>query len=438
MTVSGQSQISYGYDNADRLTSITQGSANVGFTYDSADRRTVLTLPNGVTVESAYDAASQLTGLTYKLGSNTLGNLTYTYDEAGNRLTTGGSWARTGLPAAVASATYDAANQIATWGSTSFTYDNNGNLTNDGSKTYTWNTRNQLTSSTGPLSGSFAYDGLWRRRAKTIAGTTTQFLYDGLNPVQELNGGGAAANLLTGLGIDQFLTRSDADGVRSYLTDILGNTLALADGSGTVQTEYKYEPFGGTTTTGASTTNALAFTGREVDGMGTGLYYYRGRYYDPQLHRFLSEDPINFEGGDFNLHAYAGNSPTNFVDPRGTNSVVALPLPTPIIGSGISVPVIAGAAAASAAVWCAFDPRCRRHAECAAKWIRDVARCVGDGLKCPDEDKLAECIRAAAESYRRCLHGSPEVIPGGRYGHPPNTRPRPSPEGYPRPAPRRP
>jgi hypothetical protein len=82
-----------------------------------------------VTVESTYDAASQLTSLTYKLGSNTLGDLTYTYDVAGNRLTTGGSWARTGLPGALASATYDAANQIATWASTSFTYDSNGNLT---------------------------------------------------------------------------------------------------------------------------------------------------------------------------------------------------------------------------------------------------------------------------------------------------------------------
>jgi YD repeat-containing protein len=108
MQVAGQTSISYGYDNADRLTSITQGSASVGFTYDTADRRTVLTLPNGTTVESTYDAASQVTALTYKLGANTLGDLTYTYDAGGNRTVVGGSWARTTLPTALALATYNA------------------------------------------------------------------------------------------------------------------------------------------------------------------------------------------------------------------------------------------------------------------------------------------------------------------------------------------
>lgn len=109
-----------------------------------------------------------------------------------------GSYARSGLPAALTSATYDDANQIATFGGTTFSYDANGNLTNDGVRSYTWNARNQLASLTGPVSGSFAYDGVGRRRSKTIGSTTTGFLYDGLNPVQELSGGTPTANLLTG------------------------------------------------------------------------------------------------------------------------------------------------------------------------------------------------------------------------------------------------
>ena len=80
----------------------------------------------------------------------------------------------------------------------SFSYDDNGNLTSDGVRTYTWNARNQLASLTGPVNGSFAYDGFGRRRSKTIGGTTTQFLYDGFNPVQELSSGTPTANLLTG------------------------------------------------------------------------------------------------------------------------------------------------------------------------------------------------------------------------------------------------
>jgi hypothetical protein len=117
----------------------------------------------------------------------------------------------------------------------SFTYDDNGNLTGDGVRSYTWDERNQLASFTGPVNGSFPYDGVGRRRAKTIGGTTTQFLYGGLNLLQELSGGSPVANLLTGLGIDEYFTRTDAAGMRHFLTDALGSSVALLDGSGCSQ-----------------------------------------------------------------------------------------------------------------------------------------------------------------------------------------------------------
>jgi RHS repeat-associated protein len=308
MTVAGQTAVSYSYDSADRLTGVTRGTPTVTVAYDNADKRTSLTLPNGIVVEYAYDDDSRLTGLTYKLGMSTLGTLTYGYDVTGQRTTVGGTYARTGLPAALASATYDNANQVATFGGTSFSYDDNGNLTSDGVRSYTWNARDQLASLTGPVNGSFAYDGFGRRRSKTIGGTTTQFLYDGPNPVQELASGTPTANLLTGLAIDEFFTRTDSVGVRNYLTDALGSSVALADGSGAVQTEYSYEPFGATTTSGSGTTSSFGFTGREADG--TGLYYYRARYYHPATQRFVSEDPLGFDGGDVNLQAYVSNAPT--------------------------------------------------------------------------------------------------------------------------------
>ena len=47
------------------------------------------------------------------------------------------------------------------------------------------------------------------------------------------------------------------------------------------------------------------------------LYYYRARYYDPTLERFISEDPIEFESNDFNFYRYVGNDPVNLVDPEG-------------------------------------------------------------------------------------------------------------------------
>src|SRR2546425_5732719 len=185
MTVAGQTMVSYAYDNADRLASITQGSSVVGFTYDNADRRTLLTLPNGVATEYAYDAASRVTGLTYKNGPNTLGTLTYAYDASSQRHRVGGTWTRTGLPQAVASATYDAGNHQLTLGSQTLAYDLNGNLMTDGTNIYTWNARNRLAATSGPVPASFLYDAAGRRSMKTISGSSTSFLYDGLNPAQE-------------------------------------------------------------------------------------------------------------------------------------------------------------------------------------------------------------------------------------------------------------
>jgi RHS repeat-associated protein len=148
-----------------------------------------------------------------------------------------------------------------------------------------------------------------------VQGVTTNFVYDGLNPVQEKNGATVTANLLTGLGIDQVFTRTDGTGTREFFTDGLGSTVALANTSGAVQTSYTYEPFGGTTQTGSANTNSYKYTGREDDG--TGLYYYRARYYSPRLQRFVSEDPIGFGGRDANLYRYVGGDPVSSRDPSG-------------------------------------------------------------------------------------------------------------------------
>ena len=140
MTVAGQPAVNYTYDNANRLTQIAQGTSTVTIAYDDADRRTSATYPNGNKIEYAYNAASELTSLTYKSGTTTIGDLTYTYDAAGNRIKTGGSFARSNLPPALATVSYNANNQQTTFGSNTLTYDLNGNLAtvDDGSDTTTY------------------------------------------------------------------------------------------------------------------------------------------------------------------------------------------------------------------------------------------------------------------------------------------------------------
>jgi RHS repeat-associated protein len=258
-------------------------------------------------IQYTYDRNGRLTSVTDKTG-----NTAIYADVAGRRTSMGGSLARVGLPAALSSASFDAANRMTSRGGVTMTYDANGNLTNDGSQTYTWNSRDQLTA---VGSASFAYDAGGRRRSRTVAGGTTGLLYDGANPIQEIVGGSPSANVLGGMAMDEVYQRTDAAGTRSLQVDGLNSTLGLLDSSGSATTQYTYEPFGGTTVSGSASGNGFQYTGREADG--TGLMYYRARYYAPDQQRFIAEDPIGFDGGDTNLYSYVGNNSTGEVDPEG-------------------------------------------------------------------------------------------------------------------------
>jgi RHS repeat-associated protein len=133
--------------------------------------------------------------------------------------------------------------------------------------------------------------------------------------VQELNGvtpPSPTANLLPGLSIDEYFTRTDTSGTVSFLADALGSTVGLVGSGGTIGTSYTYQPFGATTVAGGNG-NPYQFAGRENDG--TGLYFNRARYYSPTFQRFVAQDPIGFDGGP-NLYTYAANAPTFFTDPR--------------------------------------------------------------------------------------------------------------------------
>jgi RHS repeat-associated protein len=211
-------------------------------------------------------------------------------------------------------------------------FDDNGNLTTQtdaaGMTLYTWDARNRLTALTGPaVTASFAYDALGRRAQKTLNGLLTQFHYDGLDATREL-GGGSEASYLRTLAIDEVLARTDAVDTLHYLADALGSSVGLITETGALNTTYTYEPFGRTAVDGPAL-NPFQYTGREHDG--TGLYYYRERYHDPRLGRFINEDPIGLASRSTNLYAYvdsvgkvqtnlyeyADSSPINYVDPLG-------------------------------------------------------------------------------------------------------------------------
>jgi RHS repeat-associated protein len=136
-----------------------------------------------------------------------------------------------------------------------------------------------------------------------------------LNGVEEQNSSGSVtADMLAG-GLDDWMTRTDSSGTNTMLVDGRNSTVGLVNSSGTLATQFTYEPFGRTTFNGSGTSNLYRFAGREIDL--TGLYFMRARYYNPVLQRFISPDPSGFGGGAPNLYVYVGNSPTNSIDPLG-------------------------------------------------------------------------------------------------------------------------
>jgi RHS repeat-associated protein len=122
------------------------------------------------------------------------------------------------------------------------------------------------------------------------------------------------SSYLNGPGIDNKIRRTDDEnGNLYYLTDHLGSTIALTDDAGRVVEGIGYDSFGNN---GGSARTRYGYTGRERDP-DTGMLYYRARFYDPQVGRFLSEDPIGFRGGEPSFYIYVHNDPLRFRDPLG-------------------------------------------------------------------------------------------------------------------------
>ncbi len=346
-----------------RLTGLTNtNSGSFGFGYDALGRRTSLTRPNGVNTSYSYDTLSRLLGVLHN-GGSLPGSANYTYDAAGNRLTKTAVQEASPSPVSVLSQysydpiyeltqavvngsvaegyTYDAvgnrltsagptsynynpSNELTSTSAATYAYDNNGNTvsktTTAGTTSYTWDFENRLSGVTLPGTGgtvNFKYDPFGRRIEKVAPTSgTTVYAYDGANVTAELGAGGNLLAYYTqGVGTDQPLAITETGGTYYYDPDGLGSITSLTNGSGQLATSYVYDSFGNLTASTGTIANPFQYTGREFDSE-TGLYSYRARYYDPNIGRFVGEDPIAFRGG-VNFYIYGLNNPINLTDPSG-------------------------------------------------------------------------------------------------------------------------
>jgi len=308
----------YAFDDNGNLTDLhyqrNDGSTvqRFQYSYDPNNMRTSMTDNDG-THDYAYDALYQITQATHPSVQNPLEQ--FSYDAAGNRLSDN-----------VKSAyQYNELNQLTEDDSCTYDYDADGNMiskvskTTDDSTVYTYDIENKLVQVRKPgMLAKYSYDALGRRMCKEVNGEKTQFRYDGQNLILEMNANDSiTANYTFGPGIDNPLMIHRQDANYYCIKDGLPNTTALSDSVAAIAKKYQYTVFGQIIIeAGTDIASPFAYTCREYD-IETGNYYYRERYYDARIGRFLSEDPIKLQGGDINFYRYVWNIPVYFLDPYG-------------------------------------------------------------------------------------------------------------------------
>jgi len=198
------------------------------------------------------------------------------------------------------------------------TYDGNGNPTTYNGSSLQFDPENRLTQYGSSVSNTWNGDGLRAKKTFNGGGAYNWFVYDGDEPVCEVDGSGNVAALHT-FGANGLVSRR-CNGVTAYYAfDPSGNGALLLDGSGNVLTSAVVDSFGNTVSTGSSVYSAFLAQGGQwgyyQDGED-GLALLGHRFYDKSTGRFLTRDPIDYKGG-INLYAYCDNNPVNNVDPSG-------------------------------------------------------------------------------------------------------------------------
>ena len=376
---SGPREVSYTYDNLDRINTIGDALTPViaDYSYVGRDRVLEREYNNDTTLSfldsarqstAGYDDLKRIIGMEHRDSGNTnIAGFAYTYDRANNKLSETKTHLnnesefyrfdsvyrlieRSNSEEVLESFVFDGANnrtssegiqtlpnnmnQLGTFSSSVLLYDDNGNLIEDGEFRYIYDADNRLravqSSQDDALIADYFYDAFGRRIAKSVSNSgdldgTTEYVYDGVNVIEEFEQNSARV-FLYGRRVDEPLTMDvdsnldfEPDETYYYHEDARAHIVALSDENGQIVEEISYSPFGVSSIGMSQLDNPYMFTARRLDPE-TGLYFYRSRYYDPEQGRFIQPNPMGswFDRYDLgNGYTYVGNNPITWRDPTG-------------------------------------------------------------------------------------------------------------------------
>jgi RHS repeat-associated protein len=211
------------------------------------------------------------------------------------------------------------------------TYDNLGRrtaiLNASGTTTYTWDDDNRLASvalpGTAAMVLTYTYDGKGMRFSRQTSSGTTKYSWNGQVLSAETNSSGAVETWYTqaqGAFGDIASVRTVTGSTSSFpLYDSQGNATNFANSSASITSTLTYDTFGNIVDEAGTSNPTVSWAGKQgyYFDSALNLYYVRQRWYDPVARRFISQDPLGFDGGDTNLFRYAMNDPVNKDDPSG-------------------------------------------------------------------------------------------------------------------------
>lgn len=332
-TVFGQDD--YSYDTNGILSGINTVSGNfpvhLNFTRDLSGLITGIS--GDIQLSASYNPDLETSGIQH--GFPMSFDEAYTYDARGNRLTS-----------PTLGYTYNDLNRLTETTTHTYQYDADGNMIEEKSKLttetkkYYYDSESRLIMyehyltelSPADITAEYKYDLYGRRIRKTVNGTVTNFLWDMDNLAVEMDvNGNPIRKYFYGAGMDDYEGhlefaevvdwRNNKDGKYYYHRDQVGTVYeVISQKDAQVVESRAYDVFGNVVGQTGTSRTPIGFQGKYYD-QESGLYYFYHRYYNPNIGRFITEDPIGLKD-DLNMYAFVGNNPVNEIDPLGLAKVV--------------------------------------------------------------------------------------------------------------------